>query len=74
MDSTRQYIRDITSNKVAFEARGKLFRNIMKQEVAFFDTTKSGEILRRLGIVTNEMSHVWIRIDGTLNNTGEMRE
>ncbi len=72
MESIRLYIRGITSNQVALEARGKLFRNIMKQDVAFFDTTKSAEIVRRLGIVTNEMSHVWIRIDGTLNNTSEM--
>ena len=72
MHSTRESIRDITSNKVALQARGKLFRNIMEQDIAFFDTTKSGEILRRLGIVTNEMSHVWIRIDDTMNNVCEM--
>ncbi len=66
---THQYVRDVTCSKVSLEARGKLFTNIIKQDVAFFDKTKSGEILRRLGIVTNEMSHVWMNIENTIDNS-----
>ncbi|XP_052272084.1 ATP-binding cassette sub-family B member 10, mitochondrial-like isoform X2 [Dreissena polymorpha] len=44
----RVYLMDIACQRVGFRIREKLFASIMKQDVAFFDKTKTGELISRL--------------------------
>ncbi len=66
----REYITAVTSDKVAFEAREKLFINILKQEVGFFDMTKSNKILR--GLYSDEIGEVWNHVDAIVSNVCQM--
>ncbi len=72
MDNAKDYINHIASEKVSLQTRAQLYRNLLKQEVGFFDKTKSGEILRRLNTVTNEIGDVWRNVEDTICNVCEM--
>ncbi len=70
MHSVREYVDSVTSDKVAIEAREKLFKNILRQEVGFFDKTKSDKILR--GLWSDEITSVWSTVDSILSSVFEM--
>ncbi len=70
MHCVREYVTSVTSDKVALEAREKLFTNILKQEVGFFDMTKSNKILR--GLYSDEIGEVWNHVDRIVSNVCEM--
>ncbi|KAL4238741.1 ATP-binding cassette sub- B member 10 [Mactra antiquata] len=44
----RAYLMSIAEQKIVLGIRENLFSSIMKQEIAFFDKTKTGEIISRL--------------------------
>ncbi len=74
MDQAKGNINHRAIEKVTLNARAQLYRNILKQDVGFFDKTKSGEILRRLNTVTNEVGEVWRHCEDTIQNLCEMCE
>jgi ATP-binding cassette subfamily B (MDR/TAP) protein 10 len=45
----RMYSTYIAAQRISTQLRSDLFKNIIKQEVAFFDKTKTGELLNRIG-------------------------
>ena len=44
----RVYILQTASQRIVRRLRGTLFNSIMRQEVGFFDKTKTGELINRL--------------------------
>ncbi|XP_014259486.1 ATP-binding cassette sub-family B member 10, mitochondrial isoform X2 [Cimex lectularius] len=44
----RVYLMNVSAQKITKALREKVFHSIMKQEVAFFDRTKTGELINRL--------------------------
>lgn len=48
MSAIRAYCYHVAGERVVAKLRKKLFETIIVQEVAFFDMTKTGELLNRL--------------------------
>ncbi|XP_052769756.1 ATP-binding cassette sub-family B member 10, mitochondrial-like isoform X1 [Mya arenaria] len=44
----RSYLMDVSAMKIIQQIRQKLFSSVMKQDIGFFDKTKTGELISRL--------------------------
>uniref|UniRef100_A0A8C5FH92 Transporter 1, ATP-binding cassette, sub-family B (MDR/TAP) n=1 Tax=Gadus morhua TaxID=8049 RepID=A0A8C5FH92_GADMO len=47
---------NVTMSCIHTSVQGKVFQSVLKQEIAFFDTNKTGEIVSRITTDTNSMS------------------
>jgi ABC-type multidrug transport system fused ATPase/permease subunit len=56
--SARSYLFNTASYKVVARLRNRLFSNILKQEIGFFDTVTSGSLISRLTADTNLLKNV----------------
>jgi ABC-type multidrug transport system fused ATPase/permease subunit len=57
MSAIRAYCYHIAGERVVAKLRKKLFETIVVQEVAFFDMTKTGELLNRLSSDTKALEN-----------------
>ncbi|XP_039294386.1 LOW QUALITY PROTEIN: ATP-binding cassette sub-family B member 10, mitochondrial [Nilaparvata lugens] len=44
----RVYLMNVSGHRITRDLREKVFRSIMKQDIAFFDSNKTGELINRL--------------------------
>tara|TARA_B100000795_G_C22704612_1_gene401051 strand:- start:136 stop:1050 length:915 start_codon:yes stop_codon:yes gene_type:complete len=53
----RGWLYNLAGERVVVRIRKKLFSHLMKQEISFFDTTKSGELVNRLASDTDVLKN-----------------
>ncbi|KAJ8308440.1 hypothetical protein KUTeg_013314 [Tegillarca granosa] len=68
----RVYLMQVSGNNIVRNLRGKLFSSVMKQEVAFFDKTKTGELINRLSTDSTLVGNsVTMNISDGLRSVGQ---
>ncbi|TKS69973.1 ATP-binding cassette sub-family B member 10, mitochondrial [Collichthys lucidus] len=56
-NAARVYFMQISGQKIVRNLRASVFSSILKQEVAFFDRTRTGELINRLSADTTVVGH-----------------
>ncbi|XP_010730627.2 ATP-binding cassette sub-family B member 10, mitochondrial [Larimichthys crocea] len=56
-NAARVYLMQISGQKIVRNLRASVFSSILKQEVAFFDRTRTGELINRLSADTTVVGH-----------------
>ncbi|KAG8001465.1 ATP-binding cassette sub-family B member 10 [Nibea albiflora] len=56
-NAARVYLMQISGQKIVRNLRASVFASILKQEVAFFDRTRTGELINRLSADTTVVGH-----------------
>nr|AIN44099.1 ATP-binding cassette sub-family B member 10 [Laodelphax striatellus] len=66
----RVYLMNVSGHRITRDLREKVFRSIMKQDIAFFDSNKTGELINRLSADTALVSQcVTMNISDGLRST-----
>ena len=68
--ATRDILFSVTGQRVVLRLRKRLFKHMMQQDVAFFDKTKSGELVNRLSadvmMLKSAVEHSWAQFISSL--------